>query len=56
MHQLDQELKNALTEVQGNFFVCRQGAEGAAAASKMFSVQGTKKISLFFGILLSKFT
>ncbi|MDW6157001.1 hypothetical protein SBT36_27670, partial [Klebsiella pneumoniae] len=43
MHQLDQELKNALTEVQGNFFVCRQGAEGAAAASKMFSVQGTKK-------------
>ncbi|SDE78942.1 AAA-like domain-containing protein [Priestia aryabhattai B8W22] len=43
MHQLDQELKNALKEVQGNFFVCRQGPEGAAAASKMFSVPGSKK-------------
>lgn len=43
MHQLDQELKNALREVQGNFFVCRQGVEGAAAASKMFSVPGSKK-------------
>ncbi|MEK4678208.1 hypothetical protein [Bacillus sp. FSL K6-2944] len=40
---LDKELQSALINVQGNFFVCRQGSDDAQVSTKFFKVAGKDK-------------
>ncbi|MDF9626103.1 hypothetical protein P5775_25715 [Bacillus cereus] len=40
---LDKELQSELINVQGNFFVCRQGSEDAQVSTKFFKVAGKNK-------------